>query len=263
MNQGWPIKPEAPLQTGQVLNDLAGFVHSTIVGGAVDGPGMRFVLFTSGCQMRCQYCHNPDTWNKRGGELRTVGDVVAEVGQIAPFLKATGGITVSGGEPLVQADFVHEVLLQCKAKYGLHTALDTNGELARNLPDDWFDDVDLVLLDIKHIDPIKHLKLTHAPLQPVLDFAKRLADIKKPVWIRYVLVPGYTDGFDDIVKLADFVVGLGNIERVEILPFHKMGEYKWKELGLPYRLDETGSPASEIIEQAKQLFAQYGLSVVV
>ncbi len=263
MIKGTPIKPEASLQTGQAPTGLTGFVHSTINGGAVDGPGMRFVLFLSGCHMRCLYCHNPDTWRRGSGEARTVDDIVAEVGKLAPFLKATGGITVTGGEPLVQAEFAHEVLRQCKEKYGLHTAIDTNGLLAEQLPDEWFDVVDLVLLDIKHIDPEKHQELTKTPLQPVLDFAQRLARMGKPAWIRYVLVPGWTDDLEDVAKLADFVASLGNVERVEVLPFHKMGEYKWQELGLTYELAETEPPTPELVEQVKQQFTQRGLTDVV
>lgn len=247
----------------QVGNGLIGYVHSTITGGAVDGPGMRFVLFMAGCQMRCQYCHNPDTWRTGSGELRTVDDVVAEVGKIVSFLKATGGITVSGGEPLMQADFVHEVLRQCKEQYGLHTALDSNGLLAAKLPDAWFDVVDLVLLDIKQIDPEKHQSLTHTPLQPVLDFAQRLARMGKPAWIRYVLVPGWTDDETDVDQMADFVATLNNVERVEILPFHKMGEYKWKEMGVPYQLSEAQPPTPELIERVKQQFVLRGLNTVV
>ena len=263
MIEGTPIKPEASLQTGQALKGLTGFVHSTINGGAVDGPGMRYVLFLSGCQMRCLYCHNPDTWRRRSGEERTVEDIVADVGKLAPFLKMTGGVTVTGGEPLVQAEFAHEVLRQCKEKYGLHTAIDTNGLLAGNLPDEWFDVVDLVLLDIKHIDPEKHQALTSAPLQPVLDFAQRLADMGKPMWVRYVLVPGWTDDLEDVAKMAEFVASLGNVERVEVLPFHKMGEYKWEELGLTYELADTEPPTDELVGQVKQLFKDRGIAEVI
>jgi len=223
---------------------------------------MRFVLFLSGCQMRCLYCHNPDTWDRKGGTLRTVDDVVAEIGKYAAFLKSAGGLTVSGGDPLVQAEFVHEILRRCKEQYGLHTALDTNGLLAQNLPDEWFGVVDLVLLDIKHIDPKKHKRLTSAPLQPVLDFAQRLVRMGKPAWIRYVLVPGHNDAVGDVEKLADFVSGLKNVERVEILPFHKMGEFKWKELGLDYELTDTPPPTPETVERVRLQFEARGLSAV-
>jgi len=237
-------------------------IHSSLTGGAVDGPGLRFVLFMSGCQMRCLYCHNPDTWDRQGGTQRTIDEVMADIGKVSLFLKAGGGITVSGGEPLVQAEFVHEVLRRCKEELGLHTALDTNGLLAHRLPDDWFDVVDLVLLDIKQIDPDKHKQLTSTPLQPVLDFAHRLAAMKKPMWVRYVLVPGYTDDAGDVDKLAEFVSSLGNVERVEVLPFHKMGEYKWKDLGLHYELTDTEPASEETTERVRQQFSARGLTVV-
>lgn len=223
---------------------------------------MRFALFVSGCQMRCLYCHNPDTWDRKSGTWRSVDDVVAEIGRYAPFLKFAGGLTISGGEPLVQADFVHEIMRRCKEEYGIHTALDTNGLLAKNFPDEWFDVVDMVLLDIKQIDPEKHRRLTSTPLQPVLDFARRLDLMGKPLWIRYVLVPGYTDDPEDVEKLAEFASGLKNVERVEILPFHKMGEYKWQELGLQYELTETPSPSPETVERVRRQFEKHGLKAV-
>lgn len=255
------IQETLPPKAGGDLSQ-GGYVHSTEPSGAVDGPGMRFVLFLSGCHMRCLYCHNPDTWDRKSGTWRSVDDVIAEIGKYAPFLKFGGGLTISGGEPLVQAEFVHEIFRRCKEQYGLHTALDTNGLLAKNLPDEWFDVVDMVLLDIKQIDPEKHKRLTSTPLQPVLDFAERLARMGKPAWIRYVLVPGYTDDSGDVEKLAEFVSGLQNVERVEVLPFHKMGEYKWKELGLKYELTDTPSPSDETVQRVKRQFEAHGLMAV-
>lgn len=242
---------------------LGGYVHSVEPSAAVDGPGMRFALFVSGCQMRCLYCHNPDTWDRKSGTWRSVDDVVSEIGKYARFLKFAGGLTISGGEPMVQADFVHEIMRRCKEEYGLHTALDTNGLLAKNFPDEWFDVVDMVLLDIKQIDAEKHKRLTLTPLQPILDFAKRLERMGKPAWIRYVLVPGYSDDPEDVEKLAVFVSSLKNVQRVEILPFHKMGEYKWQELGLKYELAETPSPSLETIERVRRQFENHGLLAVV
>jgi len=240
-----------------------GYVHSVEPSAAVDGPGMRFALFVSGCQMRCLYCHNPDTWDRKSGTWRSVDDVVAEIGRYAPFLKFAGGLTISGGEPLVQAEFVHEIMRRCKEEFGLHTALDTNGLLARNFSDEWFDVVDMVLLDIKQMNPEKHRELTSTPLTRVLEFARRLDRMDKPAWIRYVLVPGYTDDPDDVEKLGEFVVTLKNVERVEILPFHKMGEFKWKELGLQYELTETPIPTMETVERVKKQLEAYGMKVVV
>jgi len=248
-----------PLQAG---GDLGGFVHSVEPSGAVDGPGMRFVLFVSGCQMRCLYCHNPDTWDHSAGTWRSVDDVVSEIGQYAKFIKATGGLTISGGEPLIQSEFVHEIMRRCKEQYDLHTALDTNGLLARRVSDEWFDIVDMVLLDIKQIDPEKHKQLTSTPLDGILEFARRLDRMNKPAWIRYVLVPGYTDDSEDVEKLADFIAGLKNVKRVEILPFHKMGEYKWQELGLTYELTDTLTRSREMVNRVKLQFERRGLLAV-
>ena len=247
----------------QLKPDQIGYIHSTLSGGAVDGPGIRFVLFTSGCQMRCLYCHNPDTWDRMGGTQRTVSDVVGEIGKYADFLRTAGGLTVSGGEPLLQADFVHEVMRRCKNEYGLHIALDTNGLFAHRLSDNWFDVVDLVLLDIKHIDPGKHARLTSAPNKPVLDFAKRLSNMGKPAWIRLVLVPGYTDDVIDLEKYAEFVSGLKNVERVEILPFHQMGAHKWEKLHLRYELCDKIPPSEHAVARVQQQFEALGLKVVV
>ncbi|GAA5785489.1 pyruvate formate-lyase-activating enzyme [Chitiniphilus shinanonensis] len=243
---------------------MCGFVHSIETGAAVDGPGVRFVLFVSGCQFRCLYCHNPDTWKLHNGAPRPVDDVVAEIGKYARFLKFAGGLTISGGEPLMQAHFVREVFYRVKKEYGLHTALDTQGFLAAHLPDDWFDPVDLVLLDIKHIDPAKHEALTSKPLQPTLDFAERLVGMRKHMWIRYVLVPGWTDDWHDVERHADYVKSLsdrapGCVERVEVLPFHKMGEPKWQELGLKYELADTPPPSTELTERVREQFRARGL----
>lgn len=255
-----PTDVATPL-TDQAQTGLVGYVHSTLTGGAVDGPGLRFVLFTSGCQMRCLYCHNPDTWERMGGTKRTVDDVMEEIRKYAGFIRKAGGITITGGEPLMQAEFVHEVLRRCK-DIALHTALDTNGLLAHRLPDEWFDVVDLVLLDIKHIDPGKHARLTGAPNRPVLEFAQRLARMGKPVWVRYVLVPGYTDDVNDVEKLAEFVGSLKNVARVEVLPFHQMGAYKWKQLGLRYELADKLPPTEGLVERVKKQFEAKGLNVV-
>lgn len=238
-----------------------GHVHAVETFGAVDGPGLRYVLFTAGCVMRCLYCHNPDTWKIRHGELKTVRQVVDDIGKYAAFYRRTGGLTISGGEPMLQADFVGEVFRQVKARYGLHTALDTNGAFAAAVPDSWFDPVDLVLLDIKQMDPAKHVDLTGQPLQPTLDFALRLRDMGKAAWIRYVLVPGYTDDFDDVEKLADFVAPLSNVERVEILPFHQMGEGKWKELGKEYRLADTLPPDQALLDRVRSQLESRSLSI--
>jgi pyruvate formate lyase activating enzyme len=242
--------------------ELEGYLHSIETGAAVDGPGMRFVFFMNGCMFRCQYCHNPDTWKIRGGRKVTLTEALAEIAPYHKFLKFAGGVTISGGEPLVQAPFVGALFARIKSDFGLHTALDTQGFLHASVDDGWFDAVDLVLLDIKHSDPDKYLKLTGQPLQPTLDFAQRLVRLQKKIWLRYVLVPGLTDGEDDILRLADYVASLGPIvERIEVLPFHQMGAFKWKDLGLAYPLENTPTPSVKATNRARSLFASKGLTV--
>ena len=239
---------------------FTGFVHSFETGSAVDGPGMRFVVFVSGCQFRCLYCHNPDTIKMHNGELMTVDHVLEEIAEFASFLRFAGGLTISGGEPLMQADFVKEIFYLAKHDYHLHTALDTQGFLASQLEDEWFEDIDLVLLDIKHINPEKHLTLTSKPLQPTLDFARRLSAMGKKMRIRYVLLPGYTDDIEDVENLADFITTLESVERVEVLPFHKMGEHKWQELGFKYHLKDVQPPSPDLLQRVISQFQAHGLT---
>ncbi len=237
-----------------------GYLHSVETGAAVDGPGMRFVYFMSGCLFRCQYCHNPDTWHLHDGRRVTLDEAVAEAARYAPFLRVAGGVTVSGGEPLTQAPFVGRLLRRLKDEYGLHTALDTQGSLGERVSDAWLEAVDLVLLDIKHADPAQHERITARPLQPTLDFAQRLKALGKPMWLRYVLVPGLTDAKADIERLADIAASLGpSLERVEVLPFHQMGAGKWKALGLDYKLADTPTPTPEQTARARDIFAGRGL----
>lgn len=240
--------------------DVLGWVHSSETAGMADGPGIRYVLFLSGCMMRCLYCQNPDTWRLHNGQPRMASDVVREIARYARFLRSHGGVTISGGEPLVQAEFVRAILRGCK-ELGLHTALDTNGYLGSRADDEFLADVDLVLLDIKEWNPEAYRKLTGVALEPTLAFAERLARLKRPVWLRYVLVPGLTDNFDHIAGLAGYAASLGNVERVDVLPFHKMGEYKWKKLGIPYTLGETPSPDPAQVESVRDVFRSRGLNV--
>jgi pyruvate formate lyase activating enzyme len=251
----------APHGAGVVRPAIRGWVHSTETGGAVDGPGIRFVLFLAGCLMRCRYCHNPDTWHMHQGTPTTSREVLDEIAGYASFLKrARGGVTLSGGEPLVQPDFTAAILRGCK-EMGLHTALDTAGFLGLHADDYLLADVDLVLLDIKAFTEETYRDLTGVALAPTLAFAERLAGLNKPVWLRYVLVPGLTDRFDEIAGLAAFAAGLGNVERVDVLPFHKMGEFKWKMSGVPYTLTDTPPPSPELIEKTRDLFRGAGLVV--
>lgn len=254
--------PSATAPTGVHLHTDHGFLHSVESGAAVDGPGMRFVFFMAGCLFRCVYCHNPDTWKLHNGRRITVDDAMDEIRSYEGFLRMAGGVTISGGEPLMQAPFVGEMFRRMKSEMGLHTALDTQGYLHASVDDSWFDAVDLVLLDIKHSDPEAYKRLTAQPLQPTLDFAHRLVRLEKPIWLRYVLVPGWTDGAGDIARLADFVADLGpSVKRVEVLPFHQMGTQKWAQLGMDYPLLDTPTPTAESVDQARAIFAERGLTV--
>ncbi|MDF3809868.1 pyruvate formate-lyase-activating protein [Rhodopseudomonas sp. BAL398] len=240
---------------------ISGWVHSTEVGGAVDGPGIRYVLFLAGCLLRCQYCHNPDSWHMHQGKPTNSREVLRDIGSYTKFLMhARGGVTLSGGEPLVQPDFTHAILRGCK-EMGLHTALDTAGFLGAHADDYLLADVDLVLLDIKAFSEATYHDLTGVALGPTLVFARRLAAMKKPVWIRFVLVPGLTDKFDEIEKMAAFARELGNVERVDVLPFHKMGEFKWAAGGVPYRLAGTEPPTPDLLERTRAVFRRHDLVV--
>ena len=242
-------------------DDLVGYVHSYEVGTTVDGPGLRFVAFLSGCLLRCQYCHNPDTWHKRNGHPVTVSAAMRQIGKYAKVLNITkGGITLSGGEPMVQRPFMTRIFRRCK-ELGLHTCLDTSGRMGDRMTDQEMMDIDLHLLDIKSGDPEIYKKVTHQPLQPTLDYANRLSDLGRPMWIRYVLVPGLTDGFDNVEKVADICAGLKTIERVEILRFHQLGSDKWTKLGLEYPLAKCEAPTAELTERVRGQFRSRGLTV--
>jgi pyruvate formate lyase activating enzyme len=258
-----PTAPPEPCTLAHPTNESGlGWIHSVETGAAVDGPGMRFVYFFSGCLWRCLYCHNPDTWKLHGGRAVTLGEAVAEVTPYAHFLRAAGGVTFSGGEPMLQAPFVGALAHRLKRAHGLNIALDTQGFLHAGLADAWFAPIDLMLLDIKHSDPARHLRLTGQPLQPTLDCARRMAALGKKLWIRHVLVPGWTDDPAQLDRLADFVAGLGPaVERVEVLPFHQMGAAKWAALGHPYRLANHPTPTLEDTAAARAHFAARGLIV--
>ncbi len=242
------------------MNTPEGLVHSVESCGTVDGPGIRFILFLAGCSLRCRYCHNPDTSFVRRGEKRSAGDVLEEISRYADFLKvAGGGVTISGGDPLFQPDFTGAILRGCK-EMGLHTCIDTSGHLGINANDDMLAHTDLILLDIKHWNPQKYKMLTGAELRPTLDFAERLATMNKPVWLRYVLVPNLTDDMEEIKTLARYAHALGNIERVDVLPFHQLGKFKWQELGLEYTLKDTEAPDTAQTAQAKAMFEEAGFT---
>lgn len=242
---------------------VTGLVHSVESCGTVDGPGIRFVLFLSGCSLRCRYCHNPDTSCVRRGRNRSAADVLEEIARYRDFLLAAGGgVTLSGGDPLFQPDFSRAVLKGCKG-LGLHTCLDTSGHLGRNADEDMLADTDLVLLDIKAWNPEQYQALTGGELRPTLQFAERLAALRKSVWLRYVLVPGLTDNMEDIAELSRYAARLGNVERVDVLPFHQMGRFKWDELNLEYTLKDVPEPSVELTEQVRHVFRREGFPACV
>ncbi|MDJ0856260.1 MAG: pyruvate formate-lyase-activating protein [Desulfobacterales bacterium] len=238
-----------------------GYIHSFETMGTVDGPGMRFILFLTGCPLRCQYCHNPDTWHIKNGKRVMVEEVMAEIDKYDDFLiDSGGGVTISGGEPLFQPKFLAAILRRCK-QLGLHTAVDTSGFLGRRMTDAMLADTDLVLLDIKSSVPEVYKAVTGARVEPTLEFARRLDQGGTPVWIRYVLVPGLTDGVENVDGVADFLATLTNVERVEVLPFHKMGEHKWEAMNLDYQLKDTGPPSEELMQRVQEQFRQRDLTV--
>jgi pyruvate formate lyase activating enzyme len=243
------------LETGDI-----GFLHSFTTGSAVDGPGVRLVAWTAGCQFRCLYCHNPDTWNMMNGMAIPLERAIAALSKYRHGLKVmNGGFTLSGGEPLMQDRFATRLLSGAKAM-GIHTALDTNGYLGERLSDEELEEIDVVLLDIKCWDPERHRHLVGKDVGPTLDFARRLAQRRKTTWLRYVLVPGLTDDEDDIDKLAAFAAGLGNVERVDVLPFHQMGRYKWEKLSLNYTLNDVSPPSHDLVERVCKQFRAAGLT---
>jgi pyruvate formate lyase activating enzyme len=239
-----------------------GSVHSFDLSTGVDGPGTRFVLFLAGCPLRCLYCHSPDTWWRRSGRLSTVDSVLAEALKYQRFIGlAGGGVTVSGGEPLQQPGFTGEFLRGCK-QAGLHTALDTSGALGIRASEALLDATDLVLLDIKSFDPVTYRRVTRTGrVGPTLRFAQRLAARGTPMWIRFVLVPGITDETDNVVGLARFAATLRTVERVEVLPFHRLGAHKYAELNLTFPLAHIEPPSARQLLHVQDLFRQQGLPV--
>lgn len=241
---------------------VSGTIHSIETCGTVDGPGIRFVIFTQGCPLRCLYCHNPDCRSFTGGKQVTVDELIEEIQKYKSYIRFSGGgVTVSGGEPLMQPEFVAEIFKNCQ-KLGIHTALDTSGYVDLDAAKPVLEYADLVLLDIKSFHPETYLKVTHVSIEPTLKFAKYLSEIKKPTWIRFVLVPNLSDDPANVEGLANFISTLENIERVEVLPFHKMGEYKWEQLGFDYQLKETQPPTPEVVQRTVDIFKQRGLAVV-
>jgi pyruvate formate lyase activating enzyme len=246
---------EAAIRSGDM-----GFLHSFTTGSAVDGPGIRLVAWTTGCGFRCAFCHNPDTWTVHNGIPLSIDKAIDELRKYAPGLKAMkGGFTLSGGEPLVQHRFAVK-LFRAARELGIHTAIESNGFYGARLTDEELGLIDLVILDMKGFEPEQHKRVTGtAANKPVLDFAKRLAALKRPMWLRYVLVPGLTDDPGLIRLVAEFGASLGVVERAEVLPFHQMGRFKWEKLEIEYTLDRTAPPSNEAVAAAVAIFRKTGL----
>ncbi len=237
---------------------VIGTIHSTENFGTVDGPGVRFIVFTQGCRMRCQFCHNPDTWKIGGGKERSTDDILVEALRYKTYWGKDGGITVSGGEPLLQMEFLIDLFKKAKAA-GVHTTLDSCGKpFTREEPffsqfEELMKYTDLILFDIKHIDDEQHKVLTSLGNSNILEMAKYLSEINQPVWIRHVLVPQRTDYDEYLIRLSDFIKTLNNVKKVEVLPYHTMGLYKYQEMGIPYPLEGIETPSTERVNNAKKI----------
>jgi len=251
--------PETDVKSALKTGDL-GFLHSFTTGSAVDGPGIRLVAWTTACMFRCQYCHNPDTWTLKNGIPVPLNQAIDEVQKYANGLIAmNGGFTLSGGEPLMQDRFAARLFAAVK-KMGVHTAIETNGYFGERLTDEEIRNIDLVILDMKAINWEQHERVTGMSRNDdILHFCNRLAHLNRPMWLRYVLVPGLTDVPEEMDAVARFGASLGVVERAEILPFHQMGRYKWERLDLNYRLSSTPAPGKTDVERAIAIFRSAGL----
>ncbi|WP_130838394.1 pyruvate formate-lyase-activating protein [Lachnoclostridium sp. Marseille-P6806] len=240
------------------MDEVKGRIHSLETFGSVDGPGVRFVIFLQGCMMRCAYCHNVDTWGRETDNVKTADELLGQAERYRSYWGSDGGITVSGGEALLQMDFLLELFRKAKAR-GIGTCIDTAGQpFTREEPffskfRELMENTDLLLVDIKHIDPVQHRKLTGWGNENILDMLRLLSDMGKPVWIRQVLVPGITDDDGYLRQTRAFIETLSNVQRIEILPYHALGIYKWEKLGIPYTLGDTESPAPERVANAERI----------
>lgn len=250
--------PETDVRAALKSGDL-GFFHSFTTGSAVDGPGIRLVAWTTACMFRCKYCHNPDTWTLRNGIPVTLEHAIDEIRKYANGLRMMhGGFTLSGGEPLMQDRFAARLFAAVKAM-GVHTAIETNGWYGERLSDAELGNIDLIILDMKAFNAEQHQRVTGLGNSDVIDFCHRLAALKRPMWLRYVLVPGLTDIPEEMDAVARFGASLGVVERAEILPFHQMGKYKWERLGIEYELAGTEPPTLEGTARAVEIFRAAGL----
>ena len=242
---------------------IKGRIHSIESFGTVDGPGIRFIVFMQGCLMRCLYCHNRDTWDLHDGKEVTVDELMSQIVAFRSFYTNGGGVTASGGESILQAEFVTALFKACK-KEGINTCLDTNGMVRKYTPiiDELLDNTDLVMLDIKQINDDKHIILTKVSNHRTLDFARYLAKKNQKTWIRYVVVGGFTDDAESAIKLAEFIKPMKNVEKVELLPYHELGKHKWEALGDEYQLDNVHPPKRETMEMIKKIFVDMGINAI-
>lgn len=257
------LSPEAPDENELREDDdgAFGYVHSYESSSRYDGPGVRVVLFLSGCLLRCTYCHNPDTWHLKDGTRLSARYVIDRLAHFAPALRALdGGLTISGGEPMVQLDFTRRILAGAR-NLDLHTAIETSGFLGARADERFLSCVDLFLLDIKSSDPDTYRRVTGRELTPTLRFAERLAAIGKRTWVRFTLVPGLTDDPDNVEGIARFVAPMRNVEWVEVQPFHQLGEFKWKAMGLDYKHFDTPTPTPELVNRVIEQFRAVGCRV--
>ena len=253
------LSPDAP-DEDKVKDEEGsfGYCHSYETSSRYDGPGLRAVLFVSGCLLRCSYCHNPDTWHLKDGSYMAVQQVLGRLADFAPSLVSLGGgLTISGGEPMVQRAFTRRIFAGAK-KMGLHTAIQTSGFLGDRADEAYLAEIDLVLLDIKSSDPDTYRRVTGRDLAPTLRFAERLASMGKPVWVRFTLVPGATDDPANVDGIARFVAPMKNVEWVEVQPFHQMGSFKWKAIGLEYKLENTQPPSRDLVNRVIGQFRAAG-----
>ena len=237
---------------------MKGYLHSVETMGLLDGPGTRTIFFLQGCPLRCLYCHNPDTWDVNKGKEYTPEELMNEIIKYKSYMDySKGGVTFTGGEPLLQTDFLLEVCRLCKDK-GISVAIDTSGFIFNDKVKRLMEYTDLVLLDIKNYDPVVYKALTGVSLNPTLKFLDYLKEKNIPTWVRYVVVPNLTDNLDAVRKLSDYLDGYPNVKKIELLAFHKMGEYKWKELGLDYKLTDTKEPDKELMKQISDILSANG-----
>ena len=253
------ISPDAP-DEDKIKDEVGsfGYCHSYETSSRYDGPGLRLVLFLSGCLLRCSYCHNPDTWHLKDGTYVSIDQVLRRIGDFAPSIRALGGgLTISGGEPMVQLAFTKRILAGAR-RMGLHTAIQTSGFLGDRADESFLSEVDLVLLDIKSSDPETYRRTTERDIAPTLRFAERLASSSKPVWVRFTLVPGETDDPANVDGIARFVAPMKNVQWVEVQPFHQMGSFKWKAMDLEYKLENTQPPSRDLVNRVIEQFRAAG-----